>query len=285
MIATCSADETIFLYNYKKKKTIGSIYSASNTITKLFLTNNFIISASHDGFVYIHGKKDLALYDKLKNNVKIIDMDLKEGVLLLVLTEMNKFSIWNLTDCSMIFIKGLKTSLKLCRFLSDKYIILCSNNSIYFYNLEKNELFDKVDITNDALITNIEILNDTSFCLSFNNGYCNFYNYDFEKEELCIIEVCFFKNKKRIKQTKSLTVNEYNIMTVISSEGDINVYEVSSILKKLRDMESFEILEISPIAYIHITSRLICLETMVINEEKKEEEDGKIMSKKIKKNK
>lgn len=99
-MVTAGDDENIKIYNTKKRKLLSNIFGIESMCERITSTPKYIISAHENGSVYVIGKKDFAVYHRIKMfKNKCIDSDIHSGNFLVGLSSYNRFSLWSLSTC------------------------------------------------------------------------------------------------------------------------------------------------------------------------------------------
>lgn len=236
LILTSGEDENIRLYNYHRKKKLSSVFGLNGVCTRICSTKDYLVTCHENGQVGIVGKKDFAVYHRIKAfKESCIDIDIHpSNTLLVCLNAMGRFSVWNLADCAMIFHRKIKVPAEYIRFLNDENMLILTRNTIYSFNLKTmaitNEIVvpDKTKI-NDCVVYRGDKKNFT--VVACENGMIYFYTENnFEEneseDEFPNNYICFKAYEYRVKRVSVVE----NYLVSVSTEGDISIWDINEIV-------------------------------------------------------
>ena len=236
----------------------------------------------------INGIKDMTLYDSLKcHDSQIQDFDIHEsGRLIVSIGFDKKLKLWNLMDMKEAYHKNLWKVVDFVRFVEGADLALGYDKEVVIFKTEDNSISAVVD--HEARLTWIQY--DSERKLLFSSGTKNSKNdenFDFSLfsnfiqflDDLGWIYIRKYENRSDMgcikfqayddKRVKSFDVKfskhtDSVILTTISTEGFITVFDISVLLENLEDLDH-KVMDIGrnfePVYSINISSRLISLAT------------------------
>lgn len=137
-VFTVGEDENVQVYNFIKKKSIGTILSQKSFSNKICLSKEYIVLGQQSGQVSIIGQKNFEIYHQLQaSKHPLIYCDLHpSGIFLLTLTSLGRFSIWDLSTCQSMFNLKIKVRVQCAQFFGNDSIALIGRNDIYIFNIK-----------------------------------------------------------------------------------------------------------------------------------------------------
>lgn len=261
LVLTSGEDENIKVYNFLRKKQLSNIYGTNGVCTKLLSTPDFALSCHENGQVCVEGKKDFAIYHRLKVfKDSCIDIDLHpSNKLLACLNNKGRFAVWNLAVCTGLFHKKIKASAQMIRFLNDESLLILTMDTIYCFNIRLMAITNEIKVPSNTKINDCVIIREPHLLVSVacENGHVYFYT---EKNfhENYVDEPAYLGFKAYNYRVKKLAAAA-NFVITISTEGDISIWDVSEILEA-KDVEGGLIIESYSALYEYkVTSRLVGL--------------------------
>lgn len=261
-LITAGEDENMKIYNYLSKKSLSTVVGIVGIPVKIFSTKKFIVSSQENGQVYVLGKKDGSIYHVIKafkTGLKNIAIH-ESGKLMLCLSRSNRFAVWNLMTCSMIFHKKIKAEIEALDFFGDDSILFSTSNCMYLYSMSEMKFIQEIKVEEGTKINDIQILKTWAgkwVIVACENGYVYFYN---ERNFVADVEdFSFVKFKAYEKRVKKIKVSE-NILVTISTDGDITIWDISSILEKNEIEEQLNIEEYCSLLDYKVVARPILLD-------------------------
>ena len=230
-----SKDESIRIYNHAKKRSDGVLTSHTGTVFKIELTSQYLISGDDNANIMLWGNKNKALYHIIKTGKHgMLDFDVhpSEKMVISMGGAEGKFYIlrqWDLANCKEIFQKKFQKRISLIKFVESGDIVLVNLMSVINLNIDTQEVENTLtcDSNINALVTykNYQIaLTESGNCyvqdVSNRNSLTN-QNY-----------FVFKALNNRGKNMHQSAASGEVYLTVISTEGDIKIFELSALLEK-----------------------------------------------------
>lgn len=222
-IATGSKDETIQLYDMKKRIEHGVLLHHNGTVSCLeFYGNSHLISGGEDGLICVWSTKKWECLKSIrahKGNVTSLSVH-PSGKLALSVGTDKTLRTWNLVDGRSAFIKNIKQNAHIVRWSpdGDKYVVVV-NNFVDVYILETASL--KVTITNPLRISSIKFLTNSILTIAGDDEMVRFYDVDTEK-----LVGEFKAHKTRVKAVDSFTLDDYCVLVTASNDGFIKMWKL-----------------------------------------------------------
>ncbi|XP_072219907.1 p21-activated protein kinase-interacting protein 1-like [Leuresthes tenuis] len=246
-VVTGSKDETIQLYDMKKKTDHGALLHHDGTITSLeFYGTTHLLSGGEDGLLCVWSTKKWECLKSIKahkGHVTSLSVH-PSGKLALSVGTDKTLRTWNLINGRSAFIKNIKQNAHIVRWSpdGDRYVVVL-NDKVDIYKLETASVTGTV--TNPKRISSLKFLNNSILAVAG----------DDETVRLCDVGkaqwVCEFKaHETRVKAVDSLIVEDYCVLVTASNDGFIKMWKIH--LKE--DLESPTLL-----GEISTTARLTCL--------------------------
>ena len=262
LVLTSGEDENIKVYNYLKRKKLSNIYGTSGVALKLLSTPAFTLSCHENGAICIEGKKDFAIYHRLKVfKDSCIDFDLHPSNKLMVcLNNKQRFAVWNLSMCSVVFHKKIKVQAQMVRFLDDERLIILTPSSIYCFNIRLMTVTNEIKAVEGTKINDCVIIRDPKplVAIGCENGHVYFYpqeNFNESSEDESPLYIGFKAYNYRVK--KVAVAGSY--MVTVSTEGDISIWDISDI-QGAKDLSGGVVIESYSALYEYkVSSRLVGL--------------------------
>jgi len=246
-VVTGSKDETIQLYDMKKKIEHGALLHHDGTITCLeFHGTSHLLSGGEDGLICVWSTKKwecLKSINAHKGHVTSLSVH-PSGKLILSVGTDKTLRTWNLTNGRSAFIKNIKQNAHIVRWSpdGDKYVVVI-NDTVTVYNLETASVTGTV--TNPKRISSIKFLNNSILAVAGDDEIVRL--CDVEKEKW----VCEFKaHDTRVKAVDSFNMEDYCVLVTASNDGFIKMWKLH--LKE--ELESPTLL-----GEVNTTARLTCL--------------------------
>lgn len=246
-VVTGSKDETIQLYDMKKKTDYGALLHHDGSITCLeFYGASHLLSGGEDGLLCVWSTKKWECLKSIKahkGHVTSLSVH-PSGKLALSVGTDKTLRTWNLISGRSAFIKNIKQNAHIVRWSpdGDRYVVVV-NDKVDIYSLETASVTGTV--TNPKRISSLTFLNNTILAVAG----------DDETVRLCDVEkakwVCEFKaHETRVKAVDSLTMEHYCVLVTASNDGFIKIWKIH--LKE----------ELEPptlLGEVNTTARLTCL--------------------------
>ncbi|XP_034468363.1 p21-activated protein kinase-interacting protein 1-like isoform X1 [Hippoglossus hippoglossus] len=246
-VVTGSKDETIQLYDMKKKTEHGALLHHDGSITCLeFYGTSHLLSGGEDGLLCVWGTKKWECLKSIhahKGQVTSLSVH-PSGKLALTVGTDKTLRTWNLTNGRSAFIKNIKQIAHIVRWSpdGDKYVVVV-DDEVNIYDLETASVTGT--ITNPKRISSVKFLNNSLLAVAG----------DDEIVRLCELEklkcVCEFKaHETRVKAVDSFMMEDYCVLVTASNDGLIKMWKLH--LKE----------ELEPptlLVEVNTTARLTCL--------------------------
>ncbi|XP_044075943.1 p21-activated protein kinase-interacting protein 1-like [Siniperca chuatsi] len=246
-VVTGSKDETIQLYDMKKKIEHGALLHHDGTITCLeFYGTSHLLSGGEDGLVCVWSTKKWECLKSIKahkGHVTSLSVH-PSGKLALTVGTDKTLRTWNLINGRSAFIKNIKQNAHIVRWSpdGDKYVVVV-DDKVSIYELETASVTGT--ITNPKRISSVKFLNNSILAVAGDDEIVRL--CDLEKEKW----VCEFKaHETRVKAVDSFIMEDYCVMVTASNDGFVKMWKLH--LKE--ELESPTLL-----GEVNTTARLTCL--------------------------
>ncbi|XP_023126821.1 p21-activated protein kinase-interacting protein 1-like [Amphiprion ocellaris] len=246
-VVTGSKDETIQLYDMKKRIEHGALLHHDGTITCLeFYGSSHLLSGGEDGLLCVWSTKKWECLKSIKaHKGHVTSMSVHpSGKLALSVGTDKTLRTWNLINGRSAFIKNIKQNAHIVRWApdGDKYVVVV-NDKVNVYDLQTASVTGT--ITNLKRISSVNFLNNSILAVAG----------DDETVRLCNVTtenwLCEFKaHETRVKAVDSLMMEDYCVVVTASNDGFIKMW-------KLHLKEKLE----SPtlLGEVNTAARLTCL--------------------------
>uniref|UniRef100_A0A3B3CRI5 PAK1 interacting protein 1 n=1 Tax=Oryzias melastigma TaxID=30732 RepID=A0A3B3CRI5_ORYME len=222
-VVTGSKDETIQLYDMKKRTEHGALLHHDGTITCLqFYGDSHLLSGAEDGLMCVWSTKKWECLKSIKahkGHVTSLSVH-PSGKLALSVGTDKTLRTWNLVNGRSAFIKNIKQNAHIVRWSpdGDKYVVVI-NDKVDIYKLETASVTGT--ITNPKRISSLKFLNNSILAVAG----------DDESVRLCDVEkakwVCEFKaHETRVKAVDSFTTEDYCVLVTASNDGFIKMWKI-----------------------------------------------------------
>ncbi|KAM8851289.1 p21-activated protein kinase-interacting protein 1-like [Spinachia spinachia] len=246
-VATGSKDETIQLYDMRKRIEHGALLQHDGTISCLeFYGTSHLLSGGEDGLICVWSTKKWECVKSFKahrGHVTSLSVHPSGKIALSVGTD-KTLRTWNLINGRSAFIKNIKQNAHIVRWSpdGDKYVAVVEDK-VNVYDLETASVIRTV--TNPKRISSIKFLNNSILAVAGDDE--NVRLCDLEKEEW----VCEFKaHETRVKAVDSFVMEDYCVLVTASNDGFIKMWKLH--LKE--ELESPTLL-----GEVNTTARLTCV--------------------------
>ena len=281
-LVTAGEDENMKVYNYLTRKAVSTVVGIVGIPVKIQSTKRFVISGQENGSVYILGKKDMYIFHVIKAfKTGLKDFAIHEsGKLMLCLSRTNRFAVWNLMTCSMVFHKKIKAEIEAMDFYSDESLLFVTSNCMYLYSMSSMKFIQEIRMDDDTKINDMQVLRTWAgkwVVCGCENGFVYFFNErNFSDGVTEKSYVKFLAYGKRVKKVKCVD----NLLVTISTDGDITVWDISEILEKQDTVEQLTLEGYCSLLDYKIQARPILLDinlrTVVEKVEKEEKSEEQI---------
>ncbi|TKS79555.1 p21-activated protein kinase-interacting protein 1-like PAK1-interacting protein 1-like [Collichthys lucidus] len=185
-VVTGSKDETIQLYDMKKKTEHGALLHHDGSITCLeFYGSSHLLSGGEDGLVCVWSTKKWECLKSIKaHKGTVTSLSVHpSGKLALTVGTDKTLRTWNLTNGRSAFIKNIKQNAHIVRWSpdGDKYVVVV-DDKVIVYNLETASVTGT--ITNPKRISSVKFLNNSILAVAGDDEIVRLCDVEKEKWEL-----------------------------------------------------------------------------------------------------
>lgn len=261
-VATGSKDETIQIYDMKKKVEHGALLHHNGTVSCLeFYGMSHLLSGAEDGLICVWNSKKWECLKSIKaHKGHVTSLSIHpSGKLALSVGTDKTLRTWNLIEGRSAFIKNLKQNAHIVRWSpkGDKYIVV-ANNVADVYKLETASVIGY--ITTEKRISSIQFITDGIVALAGEEEVVRLYDCN-SFESLCE----FKAHEKRVKSIYSFELEGSKILVSASTDGFIKMWKLE--LDKIQEPPSL-------LCEVDTSARLTCLCVWLEKaQEEKETED------------
>lgn len=223
-IATGSKDETIYIYDMKKKVEHGALLHHNGTVSCLeFYGNTHLISGAEDGLICIWSTKKWECLKSIrahKGHVKSLSVH-PSGKLALSVGRDKTLRTWNLIEGRSAFIKNIKQEAHIVKWSpkGEKYIVVI-DNKVDIYQLETASLCGS--ITNEKRISSVIFVTESVLAVAGDEEYVRLYDIDLQQ---CLLE--FKAHANRVKSVYSFEIENSSIIVTASNDGFIKLWKLN----------------------------------------------------------
>ncbi|XP_039378871.1 p21-activated protein kinase-interacting protein 1 isoform X1 [Mauremys reevesii] len=246
-VVTGSRDETIQIYDMKKKIEHGALLHHNGTITCLeFYGNAHLLSGAEDGLICIWDTKRWECLKSIKaHKGHVTSLSIHpSGKLALSVGTDKTLRTWNLVEGRSAFIKNLKQNAHIVKWSpsGEKYVVVITNK-VDVYKLETASVSGA--ITTEKRISSVRFITDSVLAIAGDDEVIRLYNCDSQK---CLCE--FKAHENRIKDIYSFEKEGLQVIVTASSDGYIKLWSLE--LDKIQDRPSL-------LCEVNTKARLTCL--------------------------
>uniref|UniRef100_A0A8C5KJ88 p21-activated protein kinase-interacting protein 1 n=1 Tax=Jaculus jaculus TaxID=51337 RepID=A0A8C5KJ88_JACJA len=222
-VVTGSKDETIHIYDLKKKIEHGALVHHNGTITCLkFFGSRHLISGAEDGLLCIWDAKKWECLKSIKahkGQVTFLSIH-PSGKLALSVGTDKTLRTWNLVEGRSAFIKNIKQNAHIVEWSpsGEKYIVVLLNK-IDVYHLDTASVSGT--ITNDKRISSVTFLSDDVLAVAGDEEAVRLFDCD------SLMRLCEFKaHENRVKDLFSFQIPEHHVLVTASNDGFIKMWKL-----------------------------------------------------------
>ncbi|XP_072184963.1 p21-activated protein kinase-interacting protein 1 isoform X2 [Excalfactoria chinensis] len=246
-VVTGSRDESIQIYDMRKKVEHGALLQHNGTITCLeFYGTAHLLSGSEDGLICIWNTKRWECLKSIKaHKGQVTSLSIHpSGKLALSVGTDKTLRTWNLVEGRSAFIKNLKQNAHIIKWSPDgkKYVTVIANK-VDIYKLDTASIVGT--ITTEKRISSIRFITDSVLAVAGDDEIIRFYSCDSQK---CLCE--FKAHENRIKDICSFEREGQHVIVTASSDGYIKVWNLD--LNKIKNVPSL-------LCEVSTKARLTCL--------------------------
>ncbi|XP_039087755.1 p21-activated protein kinase-interacting protein 1 [Hyaena hyaena] len=222
-VVTGSKDETIHIYDMKKKVDHGALVHHSGTITCLkFHGNRHLISGAEDGLICVWDAKKWECLKSIKahkGHVTFLSIH-PSGKLALSVGTDKTLRTWNLVEGRSAFIKNIKQNAHIVEWSprGEKYVVVILNK-IDVYQVDTASVSGT--ITNEKRVSSLTFLSESVLAVAGDEEVVRFFDCD------SLMRLCEFKaHDNRIKDMFSFEIPEHHVIVTASSDGFIKMWKL-----------------------------------------------------------
>uniref|UniRef100_A0A452SNB0 p21-activated protein kinase-interacting protein 1 n=1 Tax=Ursus americanus TaxID=9643 RepID=A0A452SNB0_URSAM len=222
-VVTGSKDETIHIYDMKKKIDHGALVHHNGTITCLkFYGNRHLISGAEDGLICVWDAKKWECLKSIKahkGHVTFLSIH-PTGKLALSVGTDKTLRTWNLVEGRSAFIKNIKQNAHIVEWSprGEKYVVVILNK-IDVYQLDTASVSGT--ITNEKRISSVTFLSESVLAVAGDEEVVRVFDCD---SLMCLCE--FKAHENRVKDMFSFEVPEHHVIVTASSDGFIKMWKL-----------------------------------------------------------
>ncbi|XP_054447928.1 p21-activated protein kinase-interacting protein 1 [Pteronotus mesoamericanus] len=222
-VVTGSKDETIHIYDMKKKVDHGALVHHNGTITCLkFHGNRHLISGAEDGLICVWDAKKWECLKSIKahkGHVTFLSIH-PSGKLALSVGTDKTLRTWNLVEGRSAFIKNIKQNAHIVEWSpkGEKYVVVLLNK-IDVYHLDTASVSGT--ITNEKRVSSVTFLSESVLAVAGDEEVIRFFDTD---SLMCLCE--FKAHENRVKDMFSFEIPEHHVIVTASSDGFIKMWKL-----------------------------------------------------------
>ncbi|XP_078097115.1 p21-activated protein kinase-interacting protein 1-like isoform X2 [Mustelus asterias] len=254
-VATGSKDETIQLYNMKKKTDQGSLLYHTGTVTCLeFYGTTHLLSGAEDGIICVWDTKKWECLKSIpahKGQVSSLSVH-PSGKLALSVGTDKTLRTWNLIEGKPAFIKNIKQNAQIVQWSpSGNSYIVVSNNHLDIYTLKTASI--NGTIMCKKRISSLKFVTESIIAIAGDEEHVRLYDINSKKY---LSE--FKAHDVRVKTMHFFQVAQSNVLATASSDGYIKLWQID-----IEKVQSQPLL----LSEINTSARLTCLAVWLSNPE------------------
>ncbi|XP_075069160.1 p21-activated protein kinase-interacting protein 1 [Mixophyes fleayi] len=246
-VTTGSKDETIQIYDLKKKVEHGVLLHHNGSITCLeFHGNTHLLSGAEDGLICVWNTKKWECQQTFKahkGHVSSLSIH-PSGKLALSVGTDKTLRTWNLVEGRSAFIKNIKQNAHIVQWSpsGEKYVVVMQNKGDV-YKLETASVIGT--ILNPKRISSIRFITDTLLAVAGDEDFIRLYDTDSQK---CVCE--FKAHETRVKSLHYFEYEQSHILVSSSSDGYVKMWKID--LNKVNTAPTL-------LCQVSTSARLTCL--------------------------
>lgn len=222
-VATGSKDETIQIYDMKKKVEHGALLHHNGSITCLeFFGNTHLVSGAEDGLMCVWNTKKWECQQTFKaHKGHVLSLSIHpSGKLALSVGTDKTLRTWNLVEGRSAFIKNIKQNAHIVKWSPNGEIYaVVIHDKADVYRLETASVIGTVK--NPKRISAIQFITDTLLAVAGDDEFIRLYDPDSQK---CLCE--FKAHETRVKSLYSFEYKESHVLVSSSSDGYVKMWKL-----------------------------------------------------------
>ncbi|XP_013928564.1 PREDICTED: p21-activated protein kinase-interacting protein 1 isoform X1 [Thamnophis sirtalis] len=246
-VVTGSKDETIQIYDMKKKVEHGALVQHNGTVTCLeFYGNAHLLSGAEDGLICIWNTKKWECLKSIKaHKGHVTSLSIHpSGKLALSVGTDRTLRTWNLVEGRSAFIKNIKQNAHLVKWsTSGEIYVVVIANKVDIYDLETASITGT--IATEKRISSIKFITDSILAIAGDDEFIRLFDCESQK---CVCE--FKAHENRIKALYNFKMEGLHILVTASSDGYIKAWNLD--IDKIENVPSL-------LCEVNTKARLTCL--------------------------
>jgi WD40 repeat protein len=246
-IFVSGVDEIIHIYDYKKKKELGTVVSYSGTITNIRIFKSFMFACGDDPTVSIWRMSDFSRVHSLKGHKKAITHFIvhKSGRFAISASRDNSVIIWNLlTGRALVKYRTKEMTCNKILFIKgQKLLILVFDNELWVFDLFKDTkeydqyVIKKVNVDNkifDAFVVKSDVI--VFHADGTARVYFNILDDDCTEKPFTLAKPIKDDSDDldvRVKLIDIALGEKFSLLNVVYSNNEIFIYDLNKIVKRL----------------------------------------------------
>ncbi|XP_066480443.1 p21-activated protein kinase-interacting protein 1 isoform X2 [Tiliqua scincoides] len=246
-VVTGSKDETMQIYDMKKKIECGALLQHNGTVTCLeFYGSAHLLSGAEDGVMCIWDTKKWECLKSIKaHKGHVTSLSIHpSGKLALSVGTDKTLRTWNLVEGRSAFIKNVKQNAHLVKWSpnGETYVVVIANKAD-MYKLETASVFGT--IVAEKRISSVKFITDCILAIVGDEEFVRLFDCESQK---CLCE--FKAHENRIKEISSFEMEGFHVLVTASSDGFIKMWSLD--LGKINSPPSL-------LCEVNTKARLTCL--------------------------
>lgn len=223
-VVTGSKDETIHIYDMKRKVEHGALVHHTGTVTCLrFYGSRHLVSGAEDGLICVWDAKKWECLKTIKaHRGHVTSLSIHpSGKLALSVGTDKTLRTWNLVEGRSAFIKNIKQNAHIVEWSpsGEKYIVVVLNK-VDVYHLDTASVSGT--ITNGKRVSAVTFLSDSVLAVAGDEEVVRFFDCD---SLMCLCELRAHEN--RVKDMVSFKVPDHHVLVTASNDGFIKMWTLT----------------------------------------------------------
>ncbi|XP_018413716.1 PREDICTED: p21-activated protein kinase-interacting protein 1 [Nanorana parkeri] len=223
-VATGSKDETIQIYDLKKKVEHGALLHHNGSVTCLeFYGNTHLLSGAEDGLLCVWNTKKWVCQQTFKaHKGQVLSLSIHpSGKLALSVGTDKTLRTWNLVEGRSAFIKNIKQNAHIVQWSpsGEKYIVVIQNK-VDVYKVETASVIGT--ISNPKRVSSVRFITDALLAVAGDEELIRIYDVESQK---CLCE--FKAHETRVKSLFTFKHEDYHVLASSSSDGYVRLWKLN----------------------------------------------------------